>query len=136
MMAYYQGKMDEGVAKYNATQQMNEATQVKVAGAEAENMLREEGAKKISRQRTQLAAGGVDVGSSGAQDIQQATQLETEADSLRIRRNTEAQATAIKQGAALTLLTGKNAKKMAYLRGIAGAVGTAQNAVSSIAGGA
>lgn len=134
LMNVYQGKMDEGVAKYNAAQQRNEAIRTAEAGVEAENMLRSEGAAKIGRQKTQLAAGGVDLGSSGAQDILQTTAYETELDAMRIRRNTGDQVQAMDEGVRLTLLTGRNAKKMAYMRGVVGAVNTTMGSAKSFAG--
>lgn len=132
-MGLYQGKVDEDVAKFNARQQENQAVRTREAGTDEENALREEAARKVSRQRVQLAAGGVDVNAGSAYDLQESTLLESEADALRIRRNTEAQAQVLEEGARLTLLTGRNARKLSYIKGIAGlASGTAKTVGSFV----
>lgn len=106
-----QGQYEYGVAKYNARQLENEATRTRNVGVEEEMRKRQEIAQQVSRQRTQLAAQGVDIGKGTAALIQENTIDIGEVDALRIRRNFEDQAEAMEDQSALTLSQGKAAKR-------------------------
>jgi hypothetical protein len=116
-----QGNAEMAVARYNARQQENEAIRTRNKGTEEENAFRESVFQQASRQRAQLAAGGVDVGTGSALTIQDSTMEMGEADALRIRTNFQDQATAMDEAAQMTLLQGRNARRAAYTRGIVGA---------------
>lgn len=111
VQAYEQGKFQEGVSEYNAAQMRNEATQTRNKGVEEENRHRQEVAQMQARQRTQLAASGVDIDSGSAAQIQRDTAIYGEVDALRIRDNFMRQADSMEDQADLTIAEGKNARK-------------------------
>lgn len=127
-----QGKADYAVAKYNARQQENQATRTRNKGVEEENKMRQATAEKVSRQRAQLAAGGVDVGAGTSVALQEGTLQVGEADALRIRSNFEDEAQSMDDQARLTLLAGRNAKRMATLRGITGGASSGASTYGSL----
>lgn len=104
-----QGEYSQSVAEYNARVTENEAQSVINSGVEAENAQRQETAQLLSRQRAQLGASNVDIGSGSALQLQQNTETMGEADALRIRSNYTDQANALKQQAYLTGIDGDNA---------------------------
>jgi len=105
-----QGRFQQGVAEYNARVAENEAEQVRRVGAERENVQRQRTAELISRQRAQLGASGVDVGSGSALQLQEDAQVLGEVDALRIRRNFEDRATGLETQASLTRQQGEAAR--------------------------
>jgi hypothetical protein len=126
--AKQKGKFDFGVAKFNARQLENEATQTKNVGVEEENRKRRQTAELLSRQRVQLAAQGVELGSGSAEQLQQNTIDLGEVDALRVRSNFELQAQSREDQAGLTLAQGKAAKSAgnrAFLTSLVTAGGTA-----------
>lgn len=109
--AKQQGEYQNNVAKYNARQMENEATRTRNKGVEEENKLRERTAQLSSKQRTQLAAAGVNLDVGSAFDIQEDTRILGEADALRVRSNFQDQAQSIDDQASITRSQGKAAKK-------------------------
>lgn len=128
-----QGKADYAVAKYNARQQENQAIRTRNKGTEEENRLRQATAEKVSRQRAQMAAGGVDVGAGSAVSIQEGTLAVGEADALTLRNNYQQEAQAMDEQSRLTLLTGRNARRMSYLRGISGGASSGVSTYGALA---
>lgn len=128
-----QGRADLAVAKYNARQQKNQAIRTRNKGVEEENRLRQATAEKVSRQRAQLAAGGVDVGAGTAVDIQEGTLAVGEADALTLRNNYQQEAQAMDEQSRLTLLTGRNALRMSYLRGLSGGASSGVSTYGALA---
>lgn len=106
-----QGKYQKGVADYNARVQENEATEVRTKGVEEENIMREKTAKLISKQKAQLGAANVELGTGSALDIQEETELLGEVDALRIKSNFERKATSLETQAELTRAEGEAAEK-------------------------
>lgn len=107
---YEQGKFQKGVAEYNARVAENEAQDVRNAGVERENIQRRKTAELLSKQRAQLGAANVDLGSGSALQLQEDTELLGEVDALRIRENFIDRADSIDTGAALTRRQGAFAK--------------------------
>lgn len=108
--AKQKGEFDYGVAKFNARQLENEATQTRNVGVEQENEQRRRTAELLSRQRTQIAAQGVELGTGTAAQIQDNTVDLGEVDALRIRSNFEQQAESLEDRAELTTAQGRAAK--------------------------
>lgn len=109
--SYEQGKFDEGVAKYNARQDENQATQTRNKSTEEENKQRRFTAELISKQKAEAAAGGVDINSGSALQLQTDSALLGEVDALRIRQNFGDAANSLDDRAGLTLAKGDNARK-------------------------
>lgn len=105
-----QGKFQEGVAKYNARVAENEAQDTRRAGTERENIQRRRTAELVSKQRAQLGAANVELGSGSALSLQEDTITQGEADALRIRTNFESRADALETGSALTERQGEFAR--------------------------
>lgn len=105
-----QGRHQKGVAKYNARVAENKAQEVRRAGVEAEGIKRRETAELLSKQRAQLGAAGVELGSGSALQLQEDTVALGEIDALRIRSGTEAQAAALGTESELTLAQGEQAQ--------------------------
>lgn len=121
-----QGKYQKGVADYNARVQDNEATEVRAKGVEEENIQRERTAKLLSKQRAQMGAANVELGTGSALDIQEETELLGEVDALRIKSSFERKATSLETGAELTRAEGEAAEakgKQAFLGSLLSAGG-------------
>jgi len=86
-----QGKFQAGTERYNARVAENQAQQTLNVGTEKENILRQQSAELLSKQRAQLGAAGVDIGSGSALQLQEDTIALGEADALRIRSTAEAE---------------------------------------------
>lgn len=108
-----QGKYETGRASYNARVAENAAQDTITAGVEAENVKRTETAQLLAKQRAQLGASGVDIGSGSALQLQEDTITLGEADALRIRGTAEAKAQALKTQSTLTLAEGAAARTAA-----------------------
>lgn len=108
--AQQQGKFENKVAKFNARVAENEATQTRNVGIEEENRQRQRTAQLLSRQRTQLAAQGIRLGTGSALDIEEDTLTLGEADALRIRSNFQRQAESLDLGAQLERQRGEAAE--------------------------
>lgn len=126
-----QGKFQKGVAEYNARVAENEAEETRAAGVERENIQRRKTAELISKQRAQLGAAGIDLGSGSALQLQEDAEILGEADALRIRSNFEARAGSLETSAELTESqgefaesAGRNAAVGTLLSGTASALGT------------
>lgn len=127
-----QGKADLAMAKYNARIQENAATQTRNKAVLDENAKRQETSQLAARQKAQLAASGVDVGSGTSLTIENDTFLRGDIDAMMIRENAKDQADAQMEQSRLTLLQGQNARKLARIRGVYGGVGGgAQTGASS-----
>ena len=105
-----QGQFQEKVGEFNARLQQNEAQRTRTKGTEEENKARRATAELISRQRAQLGASNVDVGFGSALHLQEDAATLGEVDALRIRSNFEQRASALEEGAELTLQEGEFAK--------------------------
>ena len=68
-----QGKFQKGTARYNARVAENKAQETRAAGTEAENAHRQKVAMLLSKQRAQLGAAGVDLGSGSPLQLQEDT---------------------------------------------------------------
>ena len=130
MQARAQGKYQEGVAKYNARVAENQAQETRRVGTEKEHLQRLRPARLLSKQRAQLGAAGVLLGTGSAAQIQEDTLTLGEADALRIRQTTEAQVGALETGAELTRSQGE----MAAAAGKSKAIGTLLGGAASMAG--
>ena len=105
-----EGRYNRGVAAYNARVAENQAQEVRNIGIEEENLQRLKTAQLLSKQRAQLGASGVEIGSGSALQLQEDTATLGEADALRIRSNVESQALALETGAGLTRRRGEFAQ--------------------------
>jgi len=96
------GRFESGTAKYNARVAENQAEETRRIGVEEENIQRRKTAELLSKQRAQLGAAGVELGSGSALQLQQDTVTLGEADALRIRSNVDAQVSGLQTQAELT----------------------------------
>lgn len=119
-----QGKADLAVARYNARTQENAATLTRNKGVEEENMFREKAGRLVEQQKAEMGASGVVLGEGSAQTIVDDTMFGANEDALRIRDNFKNQATALDEQSRLTLLQGKNARKLARIKGVYGGIST------------
>ncbi len=117
-----QAEAAEASAAYNARLSENEAVKTRQKGNEEEIALRNRTAQLKARQRSQLAASGVDVDFGTAADLQEDTDILGEADALRVRRNYEDQALALESQAELGTFQGDAAAANARAQGTAGLV--------------
>lgn len=124
-----QGRFQKGVAEYNARVAENEAQETRRVGVEEENIQRRKTAELLSKQRTQLGASGIELGTGSALKLQEETVTLGEADALRIRSNFESRATALETSADLTLQQGAFAESS----GVMGAGGTILGGAADIA---
>ncbi len=108
--AQQQGKFQQGVSRFNAREQENQATRTRNLGIEEENKQREATAQLVARQRAQIAASGVELGSGSALQLQEDAVTLGEVDALRIRSNFEDQAASLETQAGLTTSEGGFAK--------------------------
>lgn len=90
-----QGRFQQGTANYNARVAENQAQEERAAGTEAEIAHRKKVNEFISSQRVRLAANNVDLTSGSPLQLQEDSLLEGEADSLRIRSNTDSRVNAL-----------------------------------------
>ena len=105
-----QGEFQKGVSEYNARVAENEAEETRAAGVERENIQRRQTAELISKQRAQLGAAGVDIGSGSALQLQEDAEVLGEVDALRIRSNFESRAGGLETQATLTESQGEFAE--------------------------
>lgn len=127
-----QGKADLAMAKYNARVQENAATKIRNKGVEEENAKRQEVSQLAARQKAQLAASGLDVGYGTSLAIEEDTFLQGNLDALRIRENAQDQAQAQEDQSRLTLLQGRNARRLARIKGVYGGISSgAQTGMSA-----
>ena len=105
-----QGKFQKGTSRYNARVAENQAQETRRAGTEAENAQRLKTARLLAKQRAQLGASGIELGSGSALQLQEDTLTLGEADALRIRSNTGSRVGALETGAELTLAQGDYAQ--------------------------
>ena len=103
------GAYDRDVGQYNARLAENEATEVRNKGTEEENIQRRKVAELQSKQRAKLGAAGVDLDSGSAFQLLEDTEIQGEADALRIRSNFNDEANSLDQQAMLTGLQGEAA---------------------------
>lgn len=119
-----QGKADLAVARYNARIQENQAIKTRNKGVEEENIHREKAGRLLETQRAQMASSGIALGEGSALTILDDTRFAADRDALRIRDNYRDQADAQKTQSELTLLQGKNARKLARVKGVYGGLST------------
>lgn len=125
-----EGKYQRGVAEYNARVAENEAQQTINKGVEAENIQRQRTAELISKQRAQLGAANIDLGSGSALQLQEDAATLGEVDALRIRSNFEDQAKSLEIGAELTRNQGRQAERAGKMK----AFGTLLGTTAAVAG--
>ena len=121
--AVEQGNYQKGVAEYNARLAENEAEETRRAGVEAENEQRRKTAELISRQRAQLGAANVDLGSGSALQLQEDAATLGEADALRIRSNVGEQFDALQSSATLTRSQGEFAQSAGQMSAVGSLLG-------------
>lgn len=109
--ARQQGRLTESRSKFDARQLENQATRTLNKGTEEENKQRRATAELISKQRAQLGAANVDIGSGSALQLQQDAATLGEVDALRIRSNFGDEAAVLQDTALITRATGKAARK-------------------------
>jgi len=80
-----------GVSEYNARVSENEAQNVRNQATEAENAQRLKTARLLSKQKAQMGAANIDIGTGSALQLQEDTLSLGEADALRIRRSGDSQ---------------------------------------------
>lgn len=117
-----QGKADLAVARYNSRIQENESIKTRNKGVEEENIHREKAGRLLETQRAQMAASGVALGEGSALTILDDTRFAADRDALRIRDNYRDLADSQKTQSELTLLQGKNARKLARIKGVYGGI--------------
>ena len=127
-----QGKAELDVAKYNARIQENAATKIRNKGVEDENAKRLETSQLAARQKAQLAASGLDVGYGTSLAIEEDTFLRGNLDALRIRENAQDQAQAQEDQSRLTLLQGRNARRLARIKGVYGGISSGAQTGASV----
>lgn len=111
-----QGRFQEKTADYNARVAQNEAVKTREKGVEEENIQRRKTAELLSKQKAQLGAAGVELGSGSALQLQEQTETLGEVDALRIRSNFEDRALSLETGAELTEQQGEFAKTAAQTK--------------------
>lgn len=116
--SFQDAKAQYAVGKYNARQQENQAIRTRNVGVEKENAYRQEVAAKVSRQKAQYAASGVDVNTGVAQTVQEQTAQVGEADALRIRSNYTDQSQMLEEQSKLTLATARSAFRSNRMKAI------------------
>lgn len=131
---YQEGKAAEATAKYNARMQEIQAEKVKEAGNDQLDDIRREMLENVSNARVQLAAGGVVADSGAGLALQEKIRLLGAEEDSRARRTINDQYQAIRQGAKMTLLEGKNAKRRAISQGILSGIGAGISAGSAAKG--
>lgn len=125
-----QADYESDVAAYNKRVAENDAQKLRNVGTEKENIQRQKTAQLISKQKAQLGAFNVQLGTGSAVDIQEDTAMLGEIDAMRIRSNTDEAVTAKMSQATLIESEGKNAQ----VAGRNKQIGTMLGAASSIAG--
>lgn len=125
-----QARYRKGTSRYNARVAENQAQETRRAGTEAENIQRRKTALLLSKQRAQLGASGVELGSGSALQLQDDTQTLGEVDALRIRSGVDAQVSALETGVALTLNQGDAAASA----GVNSAAGTLLSGGAAVIG--
>lgn len=80
-----QAKFEAGTARYNARTAENEAQQIRNVASEKENIQRRRTAELVSKQRAQIGASGIELGSGSAAQLQEDALTLGEVDALRIR---------------------------------------------------
>jgi len=108
---FEQGQTAKATARFNAREQENQAVETRNAGTIEENKLRRETSELRERQRSQLAANGVDVNTGTALSLQEDTTTIGEVDALRIRSNVDNRATSLERSAEVTKIQGDNAAR-------------------------
>ena len=131
--SYDQGKFSKGVSEYNARVDQNAAQEVRNKGRIAESEERQRAMEFQSRQRAVLAARGVNIDSGTALQVQEDTGLVGEVNAMRIRQNTEQQASALREQAVLTRAEGKNAKRQGTAKAVSSIIGSIGAAAGSAA---
>jgi len=105
-----EGKFKNNVAKYNARNLENEATQTRNKGTEEENAHREKVQQLISQQTATIGASGIDINSGSPLQMQTDAATMGEVDALRIRSNYGDAANALSDKANLVLSEGAYAQ--------------------------
>lgn len=114
-MAFQQGRAADKLSQFNARNQENEAIRVRNKGVQEEMRHREKVQQLASRQRTQMAASGTDIGTGTNLALQEETELFGEVDALRIRENFLDEARVREDQAGLTRARGKVAQSQGRL---------------------
>ena len=105
-----QGKFEQGVSKYNARLAENQAQATRNVATEQENEQRQQTAQLIAKQRAQLGAANIELGSGSALQLQTDAAELGEVDALRIRSNFDQQVGALQSQADLTRAEGDFAR--------------------------
>ena len=108
MGAMSQASDVEATAAYNARVKENEATDVRNKAVEEENIHREKVAQLLGKQRAQLGASGISLGSGSALGLLEETEVLGEVDALRIKKNFLDQAHSLDDQGNLITIEGSN----------------------------
>ena len=108
---------NENLAKEKNKQFKQEAKNVRTAGAIEAGEKTQESEKIAARNRTQLAAGGLDVGTGTAADIGEETRAIGALESMTILNNADRQAMGLESRGINELLSAKQRKKSAKRKG-------------------
>lgn len=133
-MGEQQARAEMAAARYNSRLQEIEAAQTANKGVFEENKFRKELQERISNQRATLAGAGFDVSFGSGLALQEDQLLAGNADALMIRQNYADQTEALQAQARNTLLTGRNAARLARTRGVAGGISSAISTGTGVAG--
>lgn len=96
-----QAEYEAGVSNYKARVAENDAQRIRNKSVEEENIKRGQTAQLLSKQRAQIGAANIELGSGTALQLQEETLTLGEADALRIRSGYEEQAQALETQAKL-----------------------------------
>lgn len=112
--AYSAGQSQKAAAEYNARVSENEAQTARTQATEAENVQRLKTARLLSKQKAQLGAAGIDIGSGSALQLQEDTITLGEADALRIRHTGESQFSSLMEQSELESFKGEAAESQSF----------------------
>lgn len=127
---YQQGQSEKNIAEYNAKVAENEKQKVLTRSRVLESEERQKAMEMQSQQKAALAAQGVDVHSGTALKLQTDTGRIGEMNVMRIRQNSEDQASSLQEQANLSRFQGQSAAS----QGTMGAIATGIKTVGSMAG--
>lgn len=114
--AIQQGQAAQDQANYQATIQQQQADRERQIAAANEQDYRRQQSRLMASRRAILGGAGVDAGEGSTLLVSEDMASESELQALRIRNGGEVSATRLTQQAALTRMSGENAKTGGYSR--------------------
>lgn len=127
-------KSAEATADYNARVAENEATEARNVATEKENIHRQKVQQLLSKQRAQIGASGIELGSGSALQLQEDTITQGEVDALRIRSQGDRQFTGLQQESELISAQGEAKADALRTQGLVSAGGTLLSGTSQFLG--